>query len=104
MLRFILRGLGLVFLAAALAAVVVDAARSLAVSYLLLTPIGSALGAVAPNGYAFLQQAVGTHVGPWLWDGLIGPLLALPASLTATVVGFLLILAGAARHRPTTEA
>jgi hypothetical protein len=99
MIRLVIRGVGLIFIAAALAMVVLDAARSIAVSTPRLTALGASARAAAPDVYAQGELMLKTRLGSWAWDLVAQPLLSLPASAALAIVGFLVLLAGAPRRR-----
>ncbi len=91
MLRFIFRTIGLLILAGAFAAVIVDGTRSIAAGAPVFTPIGQALAAIAPTSVAALDTAA-QLVHPLLRDPGLRVLLALPLWMLGGVVGgFLLI-------------
>ena len=91
-MRFLLRFLGLIFFAGAFAAAVVDGARSLAASQILLTPAGVALYWAFPKGAARFQTFVETQIHPLLWDPVLIHVLLAPAFLDLAVVGALCFL------------
>ena len=99
MLRFLARALGLVALAGAFSAAVVDGARSIANSTLSLTPLGSALAALAPAKFAALPAAA-ARINPKLWDPVLIDVLYVPTSAVLAALGILLVaLASAGRRR-----
>src|SRR5947209_20493458 len=103
MTRLILRSFGILLLAAALAMLTVDVARSIAASGLSLTDIGPTWFVLSPQTLArteqFLKVEVAPTVGTWIWDPVTVTLLMLPASVALTVLGFLLTILGAPRLR-----
>jgi hypothetical protein len=103
MIRLLVRSLGLVLVVAAMAAVVADAARSIAASSVSLNEIGPTWRAINPASFQGFTDAVHTQLEPnpgnWVWDPVITWLLGLPASLVLTLLGFLLVLLGAPRRR-----
>jgi hypothetical protein len=86
-MRFLLRFLGLVFLAGAFAAAVVDGARSLAASQILLTSAGVALYWAFPNAAARFQVFVETRISPLLWDPVLLHVLLAPAFVDLGCLG-----------------
>ena len=103
MLLFLPRFVGLWFVAGALAAVTIDAARSIAASAFTLTPFGATLHALAPAtllaAQTFVQQRIEPHVGGWVWDPLIQSVLLLPTWIVLGAIGFLLTYLGRGRGR-----
>ena len=87
MLRLIFRFLALMLLAGAFAAFVIDGARSLADSALVLTPLGQTLITLFPTKFPLLQPAIERHVAPFLWDPVVVTLLLAPTWLVAGVLG-----------------
>jgi hypothetical protein len=83
MIAFIARFVGLWMIAGALVAVVVDGAKTIAASSLIVTPLGLAWFTLSPGTYvssqAFIQQKVEAVTGHWLWDPMIQWLLLLPS-------------------------
>ena len=96
MLRFWLRALGLLALAGAFAAAVMDGASSLVNDAVSLTSLGAALAQLAPAKFEQLPALVGkSH--PWLWDPVLLHLLYVPVSLALAVLGVALTLLGRRR-------
>ena len=97
MIGRLVRLVGLLFLAAALAAVVVDGARSIAVSSLTMTPLGTTWFALSPQSLAAAQAAVHQSVEPvlgsWVWNPVIQWVLLRPTWLVFGVAALVLLLA-----------
>jgi hypothetical protein len=90
------RALGLLALAGAFAAAVMDGAASLANDTVSLTSLGAALARLAPAKFAELPALVGkSH--PWLWDPVLLHLLYIPVFVALAVVGAALTLLGRRR-------
>jgi hypothetical protein len=99
MLRLIGRTLGLLALAGAFAAAVIDGARSIANDGWSLTPLGAALGRLAPTKLAALPALAG-KISPKLWDPVLIDVLYVPTSLALAVVGIaFMALASPGRDR-----
>jgi len=98
MLRFLLRTIGLVALAGAFAAAVMDGARSIANGALSLTPLGLTIGRLAPSKLAALP-GLAARVSPKLWDPVLIHLLWVPTSVALAAVGFALAMLAAPRRR-----
>ena len=99
MLRFIFRAFGLLVLAGAFAAVIVDGTRSIAAGAPVFTPLGQALATLAPASVANLETAA-QRIHPLLRDPGMRVLLVLPLWLLGGVIGGLLLLLTRPR-RPT---
>lgn len=90
MLRALLRLAGLVCLAGAFAAAVVDGAQSIAASKLALTPLGSMLYRAFPEPFAKLQPFVEREIHPFVWNPLLVDILLAPAFLVLAILGLFL--------------
>ena len=89
MIRFLLRFVGLMLLAGAFAAAVIDGARSLAAQQLTLTPMGLALDLAFPTKFPLLQPFVEKRLHPLLWDPVLLVLLSAPAFVVMAALGAL---------------
>ena len=102
MIGFVSRFVGLWFVAGALVAIVVDAAKTIAASALTMTPLGSALFTLTPStlvaAQEFVQQKIEPTIGGWLWDPVIQWVLLLPTWAILGFVGFLLTYLGRRRR------
>jgi hypothetical protein len=100
MLRFLARFTGFWLLAAALVAVVIDGAKSIAASDLVATPLGIAWSQLAPSSFDQLRLAIEEQFGQaWLWDLLSGWILSAPVWLIFGLLGLILMLLGRRRRR-----
>lgn len=90
MIRFLLRLVGLILLAGAFAAAVIDGARSLALQQLTLTPMGLALDFAFPNKFPLLQPFVEKRLHPLLWDPVLVTILSAPAFVDMAALGALI--------------
>jgi len=103
MLLFLPRFVGLWFVAGALVAITIDAAKSIAASTLVLTPFGAALHALAPAtllaAQTFVQQRIEPHLGGWVWDPVIQSILLLPTAAVLGAIGLLFTYLGSRRPR-----
>ncbi|QFU17612.1 PetM family of cytochrome b6f complex subunit 7 [Microvirga thermotolerans] len=100
MLKFLARMLGLLLVAAGFVGLVIDGTRSMVNNVISLTSVDSLIGLVVPGGVPGLQTRVAARFSPWLWDSLIVPLLQLPASVTAFLVGAFLLWLGQRSMEP----
>lgn len=96
MVALLVRIVGIGFLIPALAAAVLDGARSIAGSAVRMTAFGDGLAAAAPEWLAAARAAVAAHVtplaGPWMSDEALPWLLAQPAWLVLGVAAMVLLL------------
>ena len=102
MIGFVSRFVGMWFVAGALVAVVIDAAKTIAASGLTMTPLGAALFTLAPSSLVaaqgFVQTRIEPYVGGWLWDPVIQWILLLPTWAILAFLGFLLTYLGRRRR------
>ena len=96
MLRFLVRAVGLIALAGAFAAAVMDGARSLANDTVSLTPLGVALARLAPTKFEQLP-ALAAKISPRLWDPVLVHVLWVPTCIVLAVIGIVLIAVAAPR-------
>jgi hypothetical protein len=88
MIRFALRLLGLILLAGAFAALIIDGTRTIAGGSLALTPFGTTLIWAMPLKFESLREQL-QHLSPYLWDPVAVKLLALPTWAVAGTLGLL---------------
>ncbi|KRE00588.1 hypothetical protein ASE61_21420 [Bosea sp. Root670] len=94
MVRFLLRLIGYVFVAAGFVALVIDGARSIANAGLRFMPVSEALIALVQERYQLIQPAIERNIHPWLWDPLLLTVLRAPAAVVALLLGFALLWLG----------
>lgn len=97
MLGFLVRLFGYLFVAAGFVALLLDGARSIANSALMVTPLGETLATLLRERYLALQPAV-ERLHPLFWDPVVLTLTRVPTALAAFLVGFLLLRLGARRE------
>jgi hypothetical protein len=78
-MRFVLRFLSLLSLAAAVIIGVVDSIQSVAGETVAFTPVGAALFSVNPGILAAAEAYFRAHVSAYLWDSVVEWLLLQPA-------------------------
>jgi hypothetical protein len=104
MIRFALRLVGLLLVAAALGVVAVDAARSIAASAVTLTELEPVWFALNPESLArfeeFVQIRLAPTLGAWVWNPVATTVLTGPLLAELAIAGFLLLLVAAPRRRP----
>jgi hypothetical protein len=86
MFRFLLRLVGLLSLAGAFAALVIDGTRSIAGGRILLTPLSDLLAARLP-----LIERMAQSLHPFLWDPLAKSILHVPIWLVLVLLGVALL-------------
>jgi hypothetical protein len=106
MIGFVSRFVGIWFIAGALVALVIDAAKTIAASALTITPLGEAWSTLSLSSImsvqTFVQQQIEPTVGGWLWDPVIQWLLLSPTWAVFGIIGFVLTYLG--RRRRTSVA
>jgi hypothetical protein len=90
MIRLAFRVFGLILLAAAFAALVVDGTRSIAAGSLTTTSLAEALLWALPKQVEGMKPLI-LNINPYLWDPVMVDLLALPTWSIAGFIGFLAI-------------
>ncbi len=98
MLRFIARFLGLWLLAGALVALVVDGARTIAASQMVMTSLGALWRQASPESLEAAREAVGSTSAPWLWDSVIVWVLLAPTFAMLAALGAFLLFLGQKRR------
>jgi hypothetical protein len=94
MIRFLLRTLGLLFLAAAFIFLVYDGTRSIAANVLLYSKVDEIWSLLHTASLQQLQPSIQKHAPPWLWDPVVTTVLDAPAVIALGIVGAILILLG----------
>jgi hypothetical protein len=90
MLRLMFRFAGILLLAVAFAALIVDGTRSIAAGAAAIAPLGRIVSALFPDLFAKVHAAIESHA-PLLWDPVLVTILLLPAWLVIGVVGVILV-------------
>ena len=99
-MRFLARFIGLMALAGAFAAAVIDGARSIADGSFAPTSSGAALYWISPKALAGLQAFAERRIGPWAWDPVLVRLLLTPAFVSLAVASAFLFFVS---RRPPPE-
>jgi hypothetical protein len=94
MTRFLLRTLGLLFLAAAFIFLVYDGTRSIAANVLLYSKVDEIWSLLHTASLQQLQPSIQKHAPPWLWDPVVTTVLDAPAVIVLGIIGAILILLG----------
>jgi len=97
-LRFLVRILGYLLVAAGFVVLLTDGARAIANSTFRLTPLGESAQALVGERILALQPAIERNLHPVLWDPVMVTLLRVPSAAAALLLGFLLLRLGAARR------
>ena len=97
MIRFLLRFVGLILLAAAFILVVYDGTKSIAGNSLSLTTVQALWELVNPGSLAGLKPMVEPYARGLLWDPLTVSFLAAPAWSVLGGIGVLLLFLGRKR-------
>ncbi len=99
MIRFLLRTLGLLFLAAAFVFLVYDGTQSIAASHLTYTKVDEVWSLVHAGSLQQLQPWLASHAPRWVWDPVATSFLATPVVVPLAILGAILIPLGR-RKRP----
>jgi hypothetical protein len=94
MIRFLLRFLGLLFLAAAFILVIYDGTKSIAGNSLYMTSVQTLWALINAASLAKLQPLIAPYVGGILWDPVTVSILAAPAWSLLGFFGIVFILLG----------
>lgn len=90
MLRLLIKLIGLLLLAAAFAALVVDGTRSVAAGSISLQPLGTTFATLAPNLFQKTHETLAAKA-PGLWDPLLVTLFLLPTWVVSGALGLALL-------------
>ena len=99
MIRFLLRTLGLLFLAAAFVFVVYDGTKSIAANALVYTKVSEVWTLLHASSLQQLQPFLEKNGPPWLWDPVATTVLNAPATVVFGIIGAILILLGRRKKR-----
>jgi hypothetical protein len=94
MIRFLLRTLGLLFLAAAFVFVVYDGTKSIAANALVYTKVSEIWTLLHASSLQQLQPLIEKNAPPWLWDPVAVRVLEAPALVALGLIGAILVLLG----------
>jgi len=93
-LKFLARSLGLLLVAGGFIGLVIDGTRSIVNHTVSFVSIVDAAGTLFPGGAMGFEGQVAARTYPWLWDPFVSQILQLPASVSAFLVGAVLIWLG----------
>jgi hypothetical protein len=94
MIRFLLRFLGLLVLAAAFITFIIDGTKSIAANAIRTTPLGQYWHEIHSTSLQLLQAGIERRVASWLWQLVLQPILEQPAWLVLAVLSAILLIAG----------
>ena len=94
MIRFLLRFVGLVCLAAGFILLIYDGTKSIAGNRLFLTSVRTLWELVNAGSLARLEPTIQSYVGGYLWDPLMVTILAAPSWSLLGGLGIILLLLG----------
>jgi len=98
MIRFLLRAIGLISLAAAFILVIYDGTKSIAGNALSLTSVRALWTLLNAASLAKIEPLIKSYAGGFLWDPVMVTFLSLPASAVLGVLGIVFILLGRKRR------
>jgi hypothetical protein len=93
MIRLLFRFLGVLLLAAAFAALIIDGTKSIAANAVLYTPTADTAAQIFPEKFKLLQPAL-VQLQPLLWDPVMTSILRLPIWIIIAVAGIICLLLG----------
>jgi hypothetical protein len=93
MIRLLCRFLGVLLLAAAFAALIIDGTKSIAANAILYTPTAATAAQLFPEKFKLLQPTL-VHLHPLLWDPGMTSLLRLPIWIIIAFLGIVCLLVG----------
>ncbi|WP_208996077.1 hypothetical protein [Pseudovibrio ascidiaceicola] len=102
MVGFLLRFIGVWFVAIALVSFVVDATKSIATSSWTSSPLGLIWFDLSPETLNASQAAIQRYVSPLLWDPIIQSLLLMPPWVIFGPLGLIMLWYGDKRRRINT--
>ncbi len=91
-MRFLARFFGLIALAGAFAAAVIDGARWVLGGTFAPTSTGAALYWLSPKALAVAQSFVESRLGPWAWNDMLVRALLAPAFVPLTLLSAVFFL------------
>ena len=91
-MRFLARFIGLIALAGAFAAAVIDGARWIVGGSFAPTSTGAAIYWLSPKALASVQSFVESRLGAWAWNDVLVRALLAPTFVALTIVSALLFL------------
>jgi hypothetical protein len=94
MFRFLLRILGYLAIAAGFVLLLIDGARSIANSELMLTSLNDLGLRFVGERFLLLQPAIERQIHPLLWDPVLSNILRLPGAVPGLALGFWLLWLG----------
>lgn len=97
MIRFLLRFIGLLVLAAAFILVIYDGTKSIAANSLFFTSVRTLWELVNAGSLAKLRALIAPYAGGFLWDPVMTSILAAPAFSLLGFFGIVFILLGRRR-------
>jgi hypothetical protein len=99
MIRFLLRTLGLLLLAAAFVFLVYDGTRSIAANQLVYTKVEEIWSLVHAASLQQLQPWIESHGPRWLWDPVVTNILNAPVAAALGIAGALILPLGRRRKQ-----
>jgi hypothetical protein len=91
MIRLILKFLGVLLLAAAFAALIIDGTKSIAANAIIYTPASETAQQLFPEKYKLLQPTL-EHLNPVLWNPVMTAILGIPVWIIIAVLGLIPLL------------
>jgi len=93
-LKFLVRTIGLLLVAAGFIGLVIDGTRSIVNNAVSFAPLGGVVNILFPGGVSGLEARLAQPSYAWLWDPVFTHLLEIPASVAGFLVGAVLLWLG----------
>ncbi len=97
-IRFMFRLLAYVALSLSIIAAVLDAARSVGASQIVMTSLQNAWQSISPSSLVFVETGIKTHFYPVLWDPFMLFVLETPTFIVFALIAFLFYAIGYKRE------
>ncbi len=98
MIRFLLRFIGLLSLAAGFILVIYDGTKSIAGNFISITNVRTLWETINAASLQNLRPLIESHIAPWAWDPVFTGFLTAPSSAVFFVLGIIFILLGRKRR------
>jgi len=100
LIRALLRLLAYISLSLAIIAAVLDAARSVGASHLIMTSLRDSWQSLSPASLALVENYIRSHAFAFLWDPLLLWVFETPTFIVFAVLAFMLYALGYRREHP----
>ncbi|MGI8525956.1 MAG: hypothetical protein ACR2K5_07195 [Pseudolabrys sp.] len=98
MIRFLLRFIGLLSLAAGFILVIYDGTKSIAGNFVSITSVRTLWETINAASLQNLRPLIETNLGAWAWDPAFAGFLTAPSAAVFFLIGIVFILLGRKRR------